>query len=179
MNKYLYAYFPWVSSVLVAGLLVGCAIDGDHDSPQSGNADAVHVTADNASLKQTGILYLYNKQNNQVCTFNAAVGRYAFKDDSGKGCPNDTVYTWRIYQGSPGTTLYFNDRPSCNHESEPSYRYRLVGPAGGTVSTPEGVYIPVDHDGSTGVDVIDGVQTYGSGKSGQLKGKLSCINIGP
>lgn len=139
----------------------------------------LHVSAaevQDATPKQAGVLYLYNKQHNLSCSFIASDGQYAFQNGSGQGCPNDTIYYWRIYQGAPGTIITFKDSSNCTG-SEPSYSFRLTGSAGSAVTMPEGVFIGLKFTGGSFEDVVSGVQTYSHGVEGTMVGKLSCVNI--
>lgn len=127
--------------------------------------------------QQTGILYLYKKDNVPGCQFNAADGQYAFQNSSGQGCPNDTIYTWRIVQGKPGTVITFKDSSNCDGNSEPSYSFLLTGDVGSSVTTPSDVFMRTSFAGEGGQDIISGIQTYSHGKTGNMDGKLSCVHI--
>lgn len=165
MKLFSAARIPFAIMVFALGLCTSCSLYRSATEVQG------------AQPQQAGVLYLYNKQNNQACSFIASDGQYAFKNSSGQRCPNDTIYTWRIYQGKPGTVITFKDSSDCNGNSEPSYSFLLTGPEGGFVTVPDNVYLNMQYTGPDHEDVISGVQTYSHGKTGTMAGKLSCVHI--
>lgn len=163
MRTYKYSF----SQIACLGLAVAfCATcSAETPPPESG------------PLVQTGILHLYNKQNVEVCSFVASEGQYAFQNNTGNKCPNDTIYKWRVTDGAPGALFVFRDSSKCN-DSEPFFEFRLTGPAGAAITTPSDVYIPMDFTGKAPVEIIKNVMGTRIGRAGPIEGKLSCIYIG-
>jgi len=165
-RKYLYR---GALMLITAGTLTSCA-------PIRDEAPSVN-TKGGAGVLQ-GSLYLYNRQGNQVCTIPMLNGIKAFENSTGYGCPNDNVYTWRVVSAKPGAGISFYNNGYCGeYYNESNYSWRIFGDEGTGITIPADAALSVQHDGSKGQIIYSGVETDGSGKQGQLYGKVSCVSI--